>query len=63
MDTPTNFASALPSERDMQIIRRKAARMRADHVRSLLNRLSTALKGRISAGTNPHRLDGGRVAG
>ncbi|MDQ2101949.1 hypothetical protein [Azospirillum isscasi] len=62
MNTPSIFASALPSERDMQLIRRKAARMRADHLRSLLGRLAAALTGRTD-GANPHRLDGGRVAG
>lgn len=62
MNTPSNFASALPSERDMQLIRRKAARMRADHLRSLLGRLAAALTGRTDD-MNPHRLDGGRVAG
>ena len=63
MNTPSPFASALPSERDMQLIRRKAAGMRADHIRSLLNRLVAALTGRTSAATPSHRLDGGRVAG
>lgn len=46
MNTPSLIASALPSERDMQLIRRKAAKLRADHVRSVLNRLATALTGR-----------------
>ncbi|AWJ82488.1 hypothetical protein TSH58p_02935 (plasmid) [Azospirillum sp. TSH58] len=62
MNTPSHFASALPSERDMQLIRRKAARMRADHLRSLLGRLAAFLKGR-AADLDPHRLDGGRAAG
>lgn len=62
MNTPSNFASALPSERDLQLIRRKAARMRADHLRSLLGRLNAFLKGRTDD-LNPHRLNGGRAAG
>lgn len=62
MNTPSHFASALPSERDMRLIRRNAARMRADHLRSLLGRLTAFLKGR-TADLNPHRLEGGRAAG
>ncbi|OYD83136.1 hypothetical protein [Azospirillum brasilense] len=62
MNTPSTFASALPSERDMQVIRRKAARMRADHLRSLLGRLAAFMTGR-TADLDPHRLDGGRAAG
>ncbi|MBK3775364.1 hypothetical protein GAY31_14535 [Azospirillum brasilense] len=62
MNTPSHFTSALPSERDMRLIRRKAARMRADHLRSLLGRLTAFLKGR-TADLNPHRLEGGRAAG
>ena len=48
MNTPSNFACAHPSERDMQLIRRKAARARADHLRSLLGRLAAALTGRTT---------------
>lgn len=66
MNTPSNFASALPSETDMRLIRRRAAQMRAECFRSLLGRLAAALTGR-TAGMAPHRLDGGldggRVAG
>ncbi|QCO18147.1 hypothetical protein D3869_22980 (plasmid) [Azospirillum brasilense] len=62
MNTPSHFASALPSQRDMQLIRRKAARLRADHLRSLLGRLAAFLKGR-NADLDPRRLGGGRAVG
>ena len=62
MNTPSNFASALPSEADMRLIRRWAAQMRADCFRSLLGRLAAALTGR-TADMAPHRLDGGLNGG
>ncbi|CAO3454330.1 hypothetical protein FBZ82_102372 [Azospirillum brasilense] len=62
MNTPSPFASALPSERDLRLIRRKAAQLRAEHLRSLLGRLAAFLKGR-TADLDPHRLGGGRAAG
>ncbi|WP_353861032.1 hypothetical protein [Azospirillum formosense] len=62
MNTPSNFASALPSERELQRIRRKAARLRADHLRALLGRLAAFVKGR-TADIDPRHLGGGRAAG
>lgn len=45
MNTQSTFASALPSERDKRIIRRKAAALRAAHLRSLVRRLGAAVTG------------------
>ncbi|MBP2291409.1 hypothetical protein [Azospirillum rugosum] len=42
MNTPSSFASALPTQRDARLIRRKAAALRAAHIRSLIRRMGAA---------------------
>ncbi len=45
MNTPFSVASALPTQRDERLIRRKAAALRAAHIRSLIRRLGAAFGG------------------